>query len=464
MHIRKYDFDYSRRHFMEKTALGVGGAGVLCSLWPEMVSSGESTKAYPEELLSIEAYTKGKVKTGDEINADNIDLVQDLVDPILYQEVAQDGRTFWIQPDLPKIEDQFPPFYLDATIKNNGLAAFDGDGNVVVKATGEPWIGGHPFPEPKTGWECIANLTLSWGRHDQTIYTIPTKSYDPEGTLSYEYDFVWCEQQCTGLTNPHISPDRPYLKGHKDKTRFQSVWFTRPNDVKGTAFLNIWHYDQREFPDLFGYLPAFKRVRRFPTNQRFEPLVAGMNLFLSDAWAAGDPMLTWGNFKIIARQPMLCSMNSQWLPDNDNWTHPTVGGPKGDTYLHVGKQLIPEVIIFEGEPTGFPRAPVSKRRVYVDARNNMFPQSISYDRRGDTWKSFEPGFATQKTGSHERKAADGRTEWTWSWVISNDIQSGRVTHFHQSHHCAGGWTTKIDPGEDFLNNYMTVQAMRRLGT
>ena len=152
---------------------------------------------------------------------------------------------------------------------------------------------------------------MSWGRHDQTTYAIPVTSLNPEGEMSYNYNFVWAEQQCTGLVNPVISPDRPYLKGHKDKVRFQSVWFTSPNDVKGTAFLNVWHYDQREFPDLFGYLPAFKRVRRFPTNQRFEPLVAGMNLFLSDAWSAGDPMLTWGNYKIVGRQPMLGSMHYQ---------------------------------------------------------------------------------------------------------------------------------------------------------
>ena len=39
MHIRKYDFDYSRRFFMEKTALRLGGAGVLGSLWPEICLS-----------------------------------------------------------------------------------------------------------------------------------------------------------------------------------------------------------------------------------------------------------------------------------------------------------------------------------------------------------------------------------------------------------------------------------------
>ena len=66
MHIRKYDFDYSRRFFMEKVARGIGGAGVLTSLWP-LISNGEDiSKAYPDELLDISLFTKGKIKVGDE--------------------------------------------------------------------------------------------------------------------------------------------------------------------------------------------------------------------------------------------------------------------------------------------------------------------------------------------------------------------------------------------------------------
>ena len=125
MHIRKYDFDYSRRVFMEKTALGIGGAGVLTSLWPEICSSGDVSKAYPDELLDIELYTKGKVKVGDTISADNIDLVQDLVDPMLYQEVKQDQRTFFIQESDTDVTRMYPPYFLDATLANQGKAGFD---------------------------------------------------------------------------------------------------------------------------------------------------------------------------------------------------------------------------------------------------------------------------------------------------------------------------------------------------
>ena len=97
MHIGKYSFDYSRRTFLEKSSTYGVSAGVLTSLWPEISESADATKAYPEELLDIETFTRGKVKVGDTINKDNVSLVQDLLDPITFQQVMQDGRTFHIQ-------------------------------------------------------------------------------------------------------------------------------------------------------------------------------------------------------------------------------------------------------------------------------------------------------------------------------------------------------------------------------
>src|SRR3546814_4589852 len=81
---------------------------------------------------------------------------------------------------------------------------------------------------------------------------------------------------------------KPYLPHHQDKLRFQSIFFATPDSAKGTSFLKVWPYDQHSFPDLYGYVPAFKRIRQFPTDQRFEPLIPGSTLYLSDAWTAGD--------------------------------------------------------------------------------------------------------------------------------------------------------------------------------
>ena len=460
MHIRRYDFDYARRHFLEKTAAGLGGAGVLGALWPALCEAGTASPAYPEELLDIEVFTKGQVKVGDVIDSENVYLIQDLLDPITYQEVQQDRRTFFIQPSVQETETMYPPYFLDATIRNQGMASFDNDGNVWTK-DGKPWIGGLPFPEVNNGDEAIANITLSWGRHDKTMYAIPAVTVNPEGVQQFEYDWVWAEQQCTGLVHPDA--DGPYLSGHEDKTRMQSIWFTHTNDVRGHSFLSHWHYDQREIPELWGYLPNLKRVRRFPANQRFEPYMPGMNLYLSDAWASGDPMLTWGNFKIIHRGPFLGSTHFQWLPENDNWAPPLVGGNEGQSYYNVGKSLIPEVIVFEGEPVGYPNAPVSKRRIYLDARSMGAVQSITYDRKGEMWKGLEGGGGQRKADGHEMLTSDGRPEWSWCWAISHDVQKNNVTRFHHAKQCRGEWESVLDPDIDLVNDFMTQTALRRLG-
>ena len=461
MHIRRYVADYSRRHFLARMAAAGGSAGVLAPLWPTLCSAGDVARAYPDELNDISLFTQGRIKVGDVIDQDNIDLIQDLVDPILYQEVKQDRRTFFIQPTETTLETLFPPYFLDATLRNQGQAVFDTIGNVYTRA-GQPWIGGLPFPAAQRGEEVIANLTLSWGRHDKAMYAFPAVVIDGQGEPRYEYDFVWAEQQCTGLVHPDAGG--PYLAGHEAWTRLQCIWFTHTRDVKGSAFLSLWHYDQRAVPELFGYLPSFGRVRRFPANQRFEPYMPGMNLYLSDAWAAGDPMLTWGNYTIIHRGPFLASSHFQWRPEQANWAHPLCGGKRDVSYWQVGKSLLPEVIVFEAEPVGYPNAPIAKRRVFVDARNMNVVQAITYDRRGEMWKGFETGSGQRKTATQSINASDGRPDWSFNWLISHDVQSNCVTRVLQGEHCRGNGRTVLDPTQDLVHDYMTEQALLRLGT
>lgn len=457
MHIRKYDFDYSRRFFLEKTAKGILSAGVLAPMWPLIAHSADITKAYPEELLSIEGYTKGKINTGDLITADNVELVKDLLDAVAYRHVKEMGRQIRIVPSTRDVTRLYPAEYLEATLRNKGQARFDADGNVVTP-DGKPWIGGNPFPEANTAEEAFVNLCLSWGRHNNSTYAVRDWEIGPDGGLTYQYDFVWVEENMVA----RVGADGPYVPGMEDKLRLQSVFFTSPADVRGTSYLNTWHYDQRKFPDLVGYLPAFKRVRKFPTNQRFEPLVAGMALYLSDAWAAGDPMLTWGNYKVVGRGPFLGAVSQNWYGDHPNWERPVHGGPQGQTFFETQMELCPEVIIVEAEPVGYSRAPVSKKRVCIDVRNMMYVSYITYDRRGDIWKSFEPQYSMYEKGSE--RVLDGKhTAWSWTAVQCHDIQSDRMTRFVQAKQVAGGHTSGYNR-DGLVDRFLTSQAIQRLGS
>ncbi len=460
MHIRKYDFDFGRRELLKKAALGAS-AGVLAPLWPLIArgADGLMAKAYPEELLHIEAYTKGKVKPGDIITAENVDVVKDLLDPVAYQQVKTMGRRIHIVESSNDLTRLFSHDYLEATLKNKGRAILGADGNVYDTNEGTPWGGGNPFPDPKDGIEATANLTLSWGRHNFSQYAVRDWDISPAGDIGYQYDFVWSELNTTARIDGSVWKDK------KDLLRYQSVFFTAPHDTAGTAFLNTWAYDQRKFPELKGYLPAFRRVRDFPTNQRFEPLVPGITLFLSDAWAAGDPMLTWGNYKIVERKPMLAAVGPQNFMggSHDNWERPVHGGPKGQTFHDVWMELVPEVLVVDAEPIGYPRAPVGKKRTWIDVRNGMYIAYNTYDRRGEIWKSFEPQYALYSNDKETVKDASGHPVWSWVSVLIHDIQSNRVSRFVQAKQVAGGYRSNWDETPGVYDKFLTVQAIQRLG-
>ena len=296
-------------------------------------------------------------------------------------------------------------------------------------------MGGNPFPDPKDGLRshCQPGAGLGPAQPRFSQYAIRDWDIAPDGSSSYQYDFVWVE------LNTSRVPTARFSMGKKDLLRFQSVWFTAPQDVAGTSYLNTWHYDQRQFPDLYGYLPAFKRVRQFPTNQRFEPLVPGVTLFLSDAWAAGDPMLTWGNYKIVGRQPMhgLLVGSANFLGGHggaaDNYERQVHGGPNGQTFFETYAELIPECLVVEAEPTGYARAPVSKKRTWIDARNGMFVAYITYDRRGEIWKSFEAGYARYSNAKTTLKMDPTAIRpGPGYYVHSHDIQANRMSRFIQA--------------------------------
>ena len=151
MHIRKYDHDYSRRFFMEQTAKGIATAGVLGPLWPLVANGQDIGKAYPDELMSIDAWSKGKIKTGDMITADNVDIVKELIDPVCYTEIKTMGRKIRIVPTTRDVTRLYPAEYLEATLRNKGKAKLDADNNVVTQ-DGKPRSAATRSPKPRPAW------------------------------------------------------------------------------------------------------------------------------------------------------------------------------------------------------------------------------------------------------------------------------------------------------------------------
>tara|TARA_R110000787_G_scaffold211663_9_gene321487 strand:- start:7643 stop:9025 length:1383 start_codon:yes stop_codon:yes gene_type:complete len=459
MRIRKYDFDYGRRALMEKIVKGSATAGVLTPLWPLVGNAADIGKAYPDELMSIEMQTKGKIKTGDMLTAGNVEHAKHLLDPIVFEQVKSHGRKIKIKATTRDVSEMYPAPFLEGTLKSQGTAKFGDDGNV-YGADGKPFKGGQPFPAPKTAVEAMTNLAMSWGKGDNRQYAILETDVGPNGKNSYNYTFCWVELQVNNRT------DGTVFQGRDDLLRHQLVLFTSSQDVAGSSFLSTWYYDQRKFPDLYGYLPQFKRVRQFPTNQRFEPLIPGVTWFLSDPWAAGDPVQTWGNFRTVERKPMLGGFSGNWAGQQKNWEKPLHGGAEGVTFMDTEYELAPEVLVLDMDPTSYSRAPCSKRRVYVDVRNSMYCGNIRYDRQGNPWVNFEMG-SGQFVDGDKAVYEPGTTSpaWSWTYVMAHDIQNNRMSRGEHCEEITGGYKTRFDrSSEELYDTFCTQQALQRLGS
>jgi hypothetical protein len=456
--IPRFDRHFSRRTFLENTAKGLLRAGVFGSAWSIFAKTGSLAAAYPDELTSVEVYTKGKIKDWDTIDASNVDYVKDLVDGVRYRHIKEMGRKMVVVPTTTDLTRLAPPEYIEATLRNRGKGTFDAKGNVMT-TDGQLWIGGNPFPEPKTAMEIFAGHTLSWGRHDASVYAVKEYDLDDKGRLLYDYSIAWAEMATAGRIT--LDP-KPYMHSNEDKLRYQAVYWSQPEDVKGLGFLNIWHYDQSQFPELIGYLPQFKRVRKFPTNERFETLNPGNELYLSDAWAAGDPYLTWGNYQLVGRKPMLAGVSRGWSSQSDNWHHATHGGPEGNLFWDTFVEMVPETLIVEANPTGYPRAPVSKKQVWFDARTLLPQVMVSYDRRGAMFRSFEGAYSVYDDG--KGRVMDGdHPYWSWCVVHAFNLQTSHMTRLEQVQEIPGGHRMRVNDPEIY-DKYLTRTALESLGS
>ena len=459
MHLVKYGEGWTRRHFLDQLGKGIFAAGVLSPLMDVIGRNGNCDAAYPPELLSIDAYTKGKLKAGDVLNAENVDVVKDVLDPAAYWQIKHDGRLVDLAPTESNMTRMMPMPYLQATLSNKSKHKIFPDGNVYT-LEGEPWIGGNPFPQPQSAAEVLWANTLSWGKHDTQAHPVLEFDTDADGNVLYEYASYGVEWQTVGrLTlDPH-----PYMSGRKSQLRIGASTMVAPGDVNGTGFLQVWAYDQHKLPGFYAFLPDTKRVRTYPVDQRFEPLFPGNTAFVTEIYMAGDPLLTWGNFKLVGKGPLLAGPSHNSDLDQPNWIHKTCGGKSGVKYWRTRMELIPEMYVVDMEPTSYPRAPIGKKRIWFDART-MYPATmISYDRQGKIWKQFEGGgdYYERKPGM---KWIEGTPDHfvSWSHVHAHDLQSNRMSRSYYAQTVPGGYYATVDDPSLF-NNFCTMEALERLG-
>ena len=119
--------------------------------------NGSLEAAYPPELLSIEAYTKGKLKPGDVLNAENVDIVKDLLDPGAYCQIKHDGRLVDLAPTETDMTKLTPTPFLQATLANQGKHKIFPDGNS-IRWTARLDRRQPVSPSPRSARKCCGQL------------------------------------------------------------------------------------------------------------------------------------------------------------------------------------------------------------------------------------------------------------------------------------------------------------------
>ncbi len=458
MHILKYDKHYTRRHFLNAAGKTAVGAGMLAPLWDVISRDGDISRAYPDEALSIEHYSKKAVKVGGIVDASNVESVKHMLDPVLYFEIAQQGRVVNIKEPETDIMRHSPRPYMEATLRNRGMARLDEKGNVVTKE-GNPWIGGHPFPDSRDAFEIVIGHALNWTRHDVSLFTTYEWDLDRNDREMFHYQYLFIEFLVVSRT---IVDPKPYATGHKDKLRYSTFLMTAPQSAKGTSVLNIWYYDQSKLPEFYGFLPDFKRIRRLTSSQRFEPAVPGTNYSASDTYMMGDPVLLWGNFKIVGKVPFLAGVSGGWAGHKDNWLIGRHGGTNGRRFFDSTLELIPEAIVIDMEPVGFPNAPYGKRRVWFDPRNMSPLTAIVYDRKGEILKNYMNQSTVYQMPDGIQWPEKGDPYWSWTKLTVHNMHRDSITLMQHVNEIDGGFKVRLNEPELF-DEFCTIPAVRRLG-
>src|SRR5713226_1712388 len=204
-------FEYwTRRDFLKKVGAWTG-AGLLQPVL-SVIGEGKSIgAAYAEEVLSIEKYTKGRVKPGMVISKDNAQLIKDIAPEGLIVEL-QRGAQIKIGESTTRPEAKQPKFWLAATLRNKDQAVLDKNGQLWHKSGG-PWIGGAPFPEPRTALEAMWNYKFSPRRYDNLIVVSTVTHIDTSGTVVRKDEALFMQIQSVGRL---VLDPKPVVSKYKD--------------------------------------------------------------------------------------------------------------------------------------------------------------------------------------------------------------------------------------------------------
>lgn len=365
---------------------------------------------------SIQEISGGKLKVGDKITRENVELVKDQMPTIWYQQTLE-GAVWEIVSTTPGKELVIPDL-IRATKQNLGKAMQRPDGTVTMR-DGSPWIGGFPFPEnPETPLQVMGNRLF---RNSPEKYAYNGKGYwiNSDGKV-YKNSVVSVMQQYA--TSRVCKEPKPALPGFEDQLLREVILLTDPYDVRGLSILSVIYVDQTKLPDAWGYIPVLRRVARFSSGQRYDS-TDGSDIRAGDVDLFSDPLDTW-EFKLIGRKFMFAGIaGGDQLPGGAPLFQKLDRGPEliNGRYATNARVELRDTFILDARPKD-PSHIYSRKRLYIDAATWWSTLGEFYDRQGELFITND--FRFEKGDDPEHAACGNYLKLVWISILNHQTRGG----------------------------------------
>ena len=383
------------------------------------IPSAEDVAFGKAPLPTIEQLTGGKVKEGDLINKDNMELVKDLLTEGQIK-CLEDGMVMRMANHKLKPLEGTPISYNEITEKNRGKAILDeATMTVSFEKEGVLWPGGAPFPEAKSAAEVMANMKFGVVEDDMSMIgwmdyvNKDGKMYKSQQYFGY---FIWVN---TRKTIPPLGT----WPGYEDQMYRKMTCFLTPLEAKGLGGFNIRFYnDAEKYDQGFYYHPAFKKTGRSNATTWMNN-AGGTDYTYGDAFGIQDPLVDWGyNYKGV-QYKLHCEFVAPGpLVDRRQRPVKEMQYDFGEKFPRLGYAAIPFHVV-EAKPKI--KHVYGKKMVYVFSYRYCKPDAYcpmmdAYDNQQKLWKHY-----TLFSGHYDREGHYAQHEGCCMW----DLQSRHSTTY-----------------------------------
>jgi hypothetical protein len=394
------------------------------------------------------------LQPGMTIDQSNVEQFKDVLDPAMYMFVKNGDTEIKVGETT---DFALHPSYVDATRRYSGDVSLGANAGEISET-----VAGRPFPQepsmddPRAGEKLAWNYKYGYNWGDSAaIYPFywtmrNMETGKKERVLKMNFHFLNFTHRTQQEPYPEITPNPSEL--------FRGIYVQvlEPFDVKNTQLLIHRFEDDTKVDNAYLYLGFQRRVRRLSSGQTTDAFL-GTDIMIEDFEGyngrISDMKWTYKGTKNLL-MPMynhndLEQFDTEVHPDDADGFQMVAFGGKGGCFPQITWQLR-KVYVVESEPVD-ENHPISKREHYMDAQTFIIPRNITYDRKGDMWKSWTIGQAHPDHHLPVNKGTGVAIDDSFTMI---DIQAQHCT--------TGQFKGIVDPKLSPVDKF-TVQNMRASG-